>query len=43
VAWDRLIKAFDQKDGCVSETGIKTLSFVLLIALILYVAGSGGV
>jgi hypothetical protein len=28
---------------CVSETGIKTLSILLLVALILYVAGSGGV
>jgi hypothetical protein len=27
----------------VSQTGLKRLAFLLLIALILYVAGSGGV
>ncbi len=36
-------KAGRQRKSGVSESGIKTLSFALLIALILYVAGSGGV
>ena len=38
-----LFVAFDRKDALMSQTGLGTLSFLLLMGLVLYVAGGAGI
>lgn len=38
-----MIVALNRKDGLMSQTGLGTLSFLLLLGLVLYVAGGAGI